>query len=192
MNPKHTRMKHLFSIAIFAFIPFFRFCERQPDIVQPEKSLIIKIIDGEGKPVKSTLVYESRDCEYDFLNPARITSDNSGILKLNVPAGPVQFYVENYIGESYKCINYDGSPQVITIYGAPIPTYIQTYPLAEIRWWANASGNCDPEPNVGTIVKADKKGKAVLYLPFQDTYKIQVDQQVQCFQPDQEVHTLDF
>lgn len=185
-------MKHFFSIAVFALIPFLRFCEKQPDIVQPEKSLIIRTIDGEGKPVKSTLVYESRDCEYDFLNPSRIISDNNGIIKLNQPAGYFQFYVENHLGESYKCINYDGSLKVITVYGAPIPTYIQTYPFAEIRWWANSSGNCDPEANLGTIVKADKKGKAVLFLPFQDTYKIQVDRQVQCFQPDQEVHNLNF
>ncbi|MBC7391634.1 MAG: hypothetical protein H7329_20730 [Opitutaceae bacterium] len=185
-------MKHFFSIAVFALIPFFKFCERPSEIVQPEKTLIIRTIDGEGKPVKSTLIYESRDCEYDFLNPSHVSSDNSGIIKLKVPAGYLQFYVENYIGESYRCINYEGSAQILTVYGAPIPTNIQTYPFAEIRWWANSSGNCDPEPNVGTIAKADKKGKAVLYLPFQDTYKIQVDQLVQCFQPDQEVHTLNF
>ena len=82
----------------------------------------------------------------------------------------------------------------LTIFGAKIPTFIETgVPNITVTYFSNGSGNCDYEENaVGQSIVTDQLGKAVIYLPPSDTYKIQAKGTVQCFQPDQEIHTLKF
>lgn len=185
-------MKLLYSLSIFAFAPLMQYCSSHQDPQQAEKVLIIKTIDGFGKPVPSTIVYESRDCEYDFSLPKKIHSDKNGITVLNVPAGYLQIYAEGFVDESYRCFVYSGNTQTITIYAAALPTYIQTTPHSVVTYFQNRSGDCDYEFTSGTSVIADSVGKATIWFPVLDVYKIQSDGKAVCFQPDQEVHTIKF
>ncbi|HEX8549053.1 MAG TPA: hypothetical protein VF691_18955 [Cytophagaceae bacterium] len=191
-------MKKIYSLSLLALVPLVNFCSQEIDEVQPAtktpKGLVVKTIDGFGRPVKSTIVYEARDCEYDFDAPEKANSNAMGITNLKVSPGYLQLYVEGFLHESYKCFTYNTSMDTLTIYGAKIPTFIETgAPNTTITYFSNTSGNCDFEANaVGTKVKADQLGKAVIYLPQSDTYKVQANGTVQCFQPDQEIHTLTF
>lgn len=192
-------MKSIYTLSIFALLPLVNLCSNEVEEVEPDalattKGLVVKTIDGFGKPVKSTIVYEARDCEYDFEAPKKVASNSKGITILKVEPGYLQLYADGYVQESYKCFNYNKSMDTLTIYGAKIPTFIETgVPNSKITYFSNTSGNCDFEEGAtGTSILVDSFGKATIYLPPSDTYKIQANGRVQCFQPDQEVHTLKF
>lgn len=191
-------MKTINSIAIFALVPFANFCGQQEEIVKPVKEkniLVVKTIDGFGKPVKSSLVYESRDCEYDFENPLKTNSNALGITKLKVPTGYLQLYADGFLHESYRCFTYSGLADTITIYAAKLPTFVETrIPNAVITYFPNTSGDCEfvNNPINANTVIADATGKATIYFLIHDTYKIQVGAKVECFQNDQEIHTVKF
>ncbi|MBC7449907.1 MAG: hypothetical protein H7259_00305, partial [Cytophagales bacterium] len=179
-------------LSLFAFIPLVHVCSGDKDPVTPENVLIVKTIDGYGNPVPSTIVYESRDCEYDFSAPLKASSDALGTTVLKVPAGYLQLYAEGFVNESYRCFTYSGNTETITIYGKALPTFIQTTPHTSITYAPNRGGNCDYENLTGTTIVSDSTGKATIFFPFQDIYKIQANGKAECFQPEQEVRTIVF
>lgn len=192
MCVKNTAMKITYLISVFIFIPLIHCCSVEKDPVTPDNILIVKTIDGFGRPVPSTIVYESRDCEYDFSLPVKLASNKEGITVLTIPPGYLQLFAEGFVHESYRCMVYSGKTETITLYADTLPTFIRTKPNSLVTYFPNKSGDCTYEWVMGKQVRSDSSGKAILYLPFQDTYKIQSNGMVQCFQPDQEVHTLVF
>ena len=102
-------MKKIYSISLVALIPIVQLCSNETEQVtpvKPPKDLVVKTVDGFGNPVKSTIVYESRNCEYDFEKPQTATSNNHGITRLKVEPGYLQLYAEGFLHESYKCFTY--------------------------------------------------------------------------------------
>ena len=186
-------MKKFFSFSLIAIVPFMNLCSHEEEVIIPKNNFIIRTINGMGKPIPAEIIYEFQDCEYDFLNPSHIHTDEKGLAMVSIPdQAYIQFYAKGYLHESYKCFNDASRPKTITIFAAPIPTYIKTNPGAEVNYFPNTAGDCEYEAKAGKLLKADSKGNVTLFLPLQETYKIQSAGKVKCFQPDQEIHTLEF
>lgn len=190
--PIFTNIKVLYLFLSLSLSVLAHFCSRQKEEVWPKEGIVIRTVDSFGNPISATLVYEFRDCEYDFLAPDRVATNQQGVAVLKVEGDYVQFYADGFVSESYHCFGPANRPTTITIFAAPIPTYIRTKPFSEITYFRNTSGHCAYEEVVGTTVKADANGHATIYFSPHDVYKIQVGEDARCFQPDQDVHRLVF
>jgi hypothetical protein len=208
-------MKKIYSIAIFIPLLFLQICSSDENVITngaeaelrksktTKKTVILKTVDHFGNPASLVdLVYQQIDCEYDFTKHFYTTTNKKGYGKLKLELGYLQMYASKFLHESYFCTTITAATDTLTIYAAAVPTFIvvrntcnEPIPNQTIVYWPNYTGNCDFETGAqGTEVTTDANGKATIYLPFQDTYKIQVEtyggRSIQCFQPSQQPETV--
>ena len=196
-------MKKLYSFASFLIILLIvDFCGHpieNRDTDSGRIKITIHTIDEDGDPVPANLIYEQQDCEFDFNAPQAIKTNKNGVAILLIEPGYLQLYAEGFLHESYHCRQFSSNTN-LEIYAAPIPTFIKVVNAKEepiagetVEYFSNTSGNCiyEDSPDASTI-KTDENGLAKVYLPQNDTYKIQVKGEVKCFQPSQSIDTLTF
>jgi hypothetical protein len=198
-------MKKIYSVAICIPFLFLQICNSAERIEKNRIRIILKTIDHFGNPVQSKdLIYQQLDCEYDFNNTLHTSTNKKGYGKLYLEPGYLQIYDSKFLHESYFCTTITTETDTLTIYAATVPTFIvvkdlcgEVMPGVTVRYFENRSGDCYFESvATGSTILTDAAGRATLYLPFQATYKIQVEGYnftlIDCFQPDQKPSTLEF
>ncbi len=202
-------MSKIYSITL-CIIPllFARFCSIDGDIDNSPKTIkvVLHTVDHFGNSVVSAdLTYQQLDCEYDFTNPLHTNTNKDGYGVLNLEPGYLQIFDTGFLRQSYLCTTITEEADTLTLYAAPVPTFIEVKnecnePIgyATLIYFSNQAGDCIYESNVldHYEIKTDVDGKAIIYLPFQDTYKLQIEtngvKEIKCFQPSQQPETLEF